>query len=111
MRPERSQQLDQLFHSALERKPSGRAAFLDEVCGGDDSLHKQVEALLIVQEKAGSFIEQPALNVEARSIAYDHSELIPDQMIGHYRIISQLGREEWVKSIWLRTRNSIVKSH
>ena len=46
MKPERWQQLDQLFHSALEREPPERGAFLDEACGGDESLHNQVEALL-----------------------------------------------------------------
>jgi len=45
MKPERWQQLDQLFHSALEREPGERAAFLDKACGGVESLRKQVEAL------------------------------------------------------------------
>ena len=65
MRPERCQQLDQLFHSALGRQPSERAAFLDEACGDDDSLHQQVEALLAAHQEADSFIERTALEVEA----------------------------------------------
>ena len=91
MRPEHWQQLDQLFHSALERAASERAAFLDDACADNDSLHKQVEALLAAYEEANSFIEQPALNVEARSIANDSCQLTKGQLIGHYRIISQLG--------------------
>jgi eukaryotic-like serine/threonine-protein kinase len=91
MKPESWQQLDQLFHSALERQPSERAAFLDEACGGDDTLHKQVEALLAAQEEAGSFIERPALEVEARSVADEQNELAAGQIIGHYQIVSQLG--------------------
>jgi len=35
MKPERWQQLDALFHSALERKPEERAAFLHEPSAGD----------------------------------------------------------------------------
>ena len=66
MRPERWQQLDQLFQSVLEREQPERRAFLDEACGGDESLHKQVKALLAADEEAGSFIERPAMEVEAR---------------------------------------------
>ena len=91
MKPERWQQPDQLFHSALERQPPERAAFLDEACGDDDSLHQQVEALLAAQEDAGSFIERPALEVEARSVANDQNQLAAGQTIGHYQIVSQLG--------------------
>ena len=44
MNPERWQELDNLFNSALQREAGERAAFLDQACGGDDSLRKQVEA-------------------------------------------------------------------
>jgi hypothetical protein len=59
MKPERWQQLDQLFHSALRREPAERPAFLDEACVDDESLRKQVESLLAAHEEAGSFIEKP----------------------------------------------------
>jgi serine/threonine-protein kinase len=91
MKSERWQQLDQLFHSAMEREPSARAAFLDEACGGDDSLHAKVESLLAAHEEAGSFIEKPALDVEAWSVAEDQNQLSVGQTIGHYRIVSLLG--------------------
>ena len=41
MKPERWQQLDKLFHSALQHEPAERAAFLDEACAGDESLRKK----------------------------------------------------------------------
>ncbi len=69
MKPERWQQLDQLFHAALERTPKQRAAFLDEACAGDEGLRKQIEALLAAHEKAGSFIENQAFEVEAQALA------------------------------------------
>jgi eukaryotic-like serine/threonine-protein kinase len=91
MKPERWQQLDRLFHDALERDLVERAAFLNEACAGDDLLRKQVEALLSGHEAAGSFIESPALEVEARSLASDRGESVLGQAIGHYKIISSLG--------------------
>lgn len=91
MKPERWQQLDQLFHSALERAPAERGAFLDEACAGDHSLRKQVDRLLSAHEEAGSFIESPALEVEARSLAGDQGESAVGQTISHYKILSSLG--------------------
>jgi serine/threonine protein kinase/TolB-like protein/Tfp pilus assembly protein PilF len=85
------QQLDNLFHSALEREPAERAAFLDEACGGDESLRQQVEVLLAAHEEAGSFIERPAFEVEAESVAFDQDESAVGQTIGYYKIISTLG--------------------
>src|SRR5438128_2105017 len=95
MKPERWQQLDKLFHAALERAPEGRAAFLDEACAGDQQLRKEVEALLAASQQAGSFIEKPALEAEARSLANEQgdagAESVVGKTIGHYRVIALLG--------------------
>ena len=95
MKPESWQQFDVLFHSALERKPEERAAFLDDACVGDEALRKQVAGLLAANEAAGSFIESPAIEVEARELAADKStseaELTTGESFSHYRIISPLG--------------------
>jgi serine/threonine protein kinase/dipeptidyl aminopeptidase/acylaminoacyl peptidase len=95
MKPERWQQLDGLFHAALDRTPEQRAAFLDEACAGDESLRKQVEALLVSHEEAGSFIDSPAMEVEARGLGADlgtqEAELRTGELVSHYRIIAPLG--------------------
>ncbi|SRR6266516_412702 len=95
MKPERWQQLDSVFHSALERQPEERAAFLDEACARDQQLRKEVEALLAASEQAGSFIEKPALEAEARSLANEQgdagAESVVGKTIGHYGVIALLG--------------------
>src|SRR5881394_3132263 len=92
MKPE--QQLDKLFHSALEREPQERAEFLDDACAGDETLRRRVEALLTAHEETGSFIESPAREVEARfaaDVPADHSSSIVGQVVSHYRILESLG--------------------
>ncbi len=95
MKPERWQQLDTLFHSALELSQKERAEFLDEACAGNDLLRREVEALIAANEQAGSFIEKPALEVEARSLAKGQSDSGAESMVGktvgHYRLIAALG--------------------
>ncbi len=63
-----------LFHSALEREPSQRAAFLDQGCAGNESLRKEVEALIAAHDRAGSFIEASAFAVAGEMLADDQGE-------------------------------------
>ena len=76
MKPDNWQQLDDVFHSALNRALADRAKFLDEAGADKPSVRKQVEALLSAHEEAASFIEHPALEVEARSLASEKRESV-----------------------------------
>jgi serine/threonine protein kinase/Tol biopolymer transport system component len=92
MKPERWRQVDQLFQTALEHSPEERAEFISEACGDDDSLRREVEALLAADGQAGSFIEAPAYAVGAPLIVGDDMQSLLGKSIGHYRIISLLGK-------------------
>ena len=71
MEPERLRNVERLYHAALEREQSERAAFLREACGADDDLRRQVEALLAYATKAEQFMESPAMEVAAQAMAHD----------------------------------------
>ncbi len=92
MKPERWRQVDQLFQAALERAPEERAAFISEACHGDDSLRREVEALLAADGEAESFIEAPAYAVAAPLIVEDDTQSLLGKNIGHYQIISLVGK-------------------
>lgn len=96
MTPERWQKIEELFHSALQRKPDERRGFLDEACEGDVELGKRVEALLESLEEAGDFIEQAPLAGAISSVVEESSEKVVDgsligRRVGHYHIQSLLG--------------------
>ena len=57
----------------------------------DESLRKEVESLLASHEKDGSFIDSPAYEAAAGMLASD-PELTVGQKIGHYEILSTLGK-------------------
>jgi hypothetical protein len=42
----RWQQVERVYYAALEQEPGRRAAFLLEVCGGDNDLRSEIESLL-----------------------------------------------------------------
>ncbi|MDQ3011864.1 MAG: serine/threonine protein kinase, partial [Acidobacteriota bacterium] len=92
MKPERWRQVDELFQAALERAPAERIAFINRVCGGDDSLRREIEALIAADGEAGSLIEAPAYVVAAPLLAESEERLLAGKRISHYQIISLLGK-------------------
>lgn len=92
MDPKRWRQADEVFQAALERDPEDRSAFINEVCGDDDSLRREVEALLAADGEAGSLIETPAYAVAAPLIVGKEAPSFVGQNVGHYRIISLVGK-------------------
>ena len=55
METERWRKIEELYHSALEREGSRRAAFVEQACGGDESLRREVESLLAQARGHGEF--------------------------------------------------------
>jgi len=92
MNPERWQQIEQLFHSALGQDKGERAAFLAQACLGDGRLHEEVESLLDAHEQATSFIEMPAGDAAAELLEERHARLTPGTMVNRYKIFGLLGK-------------------
>ena len=88
MKPERWQQIKGLLQSALEHKPRERAAFLDQACP-DPVPRVEVESLIASHEQAEGFIESPAFEVMAESLADDESVI--GRSLGTYEVIARLG--------------------
>ncbi len=91
MKPERWQQVEQLYHSTLEKEVSERAAFLARACAGDEALRREVESLLAFEDRAEHFIESPALDVAAKMLVEVQDATAPGQTINQYKIVSPLG--------------------
>jgi serine/threonine protein kinase/tetratricopeptide (TPR) repeat protein len=91
MTGERREQVEQIVTAVLELKDSGRAARLDSLCGGDLELRREVESLLAYEGLADRFLETPALEVAAQSLAKDQFATLTGLTVGPYRIDSLLG--------------------
>src|SRR5256884_3403466 len=91
MTPEHWQQVKEVLNAALGRDPHERAAFISKACSGDESLRLEVEAIIISHGEAGSFIEEPAFNVNAEMFAGEQTESLAGRSFGPYEILSQLG--------------------
>jgi serine/threonine protein kinase len=77
----------ELFKRSLDRPAEQRAAFLDETCGTDVELRREVESLLKFNDDGDGFM--PALEIALNSFL--HGALKPNQRIGIYKVVSQIG--------------------
>jgi tetratricopeptide (TPR) repeat protein/predicted Ser/Thr protein kinase len=98
MDPERWRRIDDLLQAALERPAGERGAFLRLGCAGDEALEREVRSLLASQQRAGNFLENPAIEVAALAIARQQSKDATegaDSPVGgavsHYRVVGKLG--------------------
>src|SRR5262245_57275714 len=90
MTPERWNNLDALFHEALELEGEARAIHLARVCGDDKKLLEEVERLLAAHDREGSFIDSPIFAESGEFPDRDDSPI--GGRIGRYEVISLLGQ-------------------
>ena len=98
MKPERWSKIESIFHKALEADESRRSAVIEESCGGDEELRREVESLLAHQSDSASFIEQPAFAGQITThsagpvTAADAPRLdLKGVAVGHYQILEEIG--------------------
>jgi serine/threonine protein kinase/tetratricopeptide (TPR) repeat protein len=91
MNSQRWQQVNDLFHLAVERAPDERDAFLDEACRGDESLCREVKSLLASHEQTENFIESPAFEIAPELLVSDRAAAVIGELIGHYLIERLIG--------------------
>ena len=83
--------VEAIYHASLERDPEDRAAFLNEACGGDEELRREVQALLDYEEAAAGFLDRPALEDEAESLSHEPGTIPGEGDIEGYSILSPIG--------------------
>jgi serine/threonine-protein kinase len=79
----------ELFKDAIDRSAEQRLPFLDEACGGDLELRREVESLLKFYEEDDQFLEQPAVDFALESLL--GAVIKADQRFGDYKVVSQIG--------------------
>jgi serine/threonine protein kinase/Tfp pilus assembly protein PilF len=82
--------IKRIHQSSLDRDPSERTAFVDESCGGDEALRREVHSLLTYGTDAESFLEQPAVDIAVMPFESQQTTLV-GRTISHYQVLSLLG--------------------
>ncbi len=87
MNPDRAGRVREVMEGALARDTGELPRFLDQSCGPDAELRREVESLLDARKRMGRYLEVPA----AAALARD-AELAPGDRIGGYEILGVIGR-------------------
>jgi Tol biopolymer transport system component/predicted Ser/Thr protein kinase len=91
MSSEQARPGDTIFQAALDLPAGERAAYLDTACAGDMALRREVESLIAAYERAGSFIERPAIEADAAVVAGQQTGSLVGKSVQHYRVVRLLG--------------------
>jgi len=78
--------VEELYHTALERAPSEREAYLVAECGSDDELRREVLSLLAHDGEAERLMEAPAVAAGTEKLA-----LLTGARLGPYEILGLVG--------------------
>ena len=92
MKPDWKRFKQVLAEAAARESPSERAAYLDDACHGDSPLRAEVENLLKAHDRAGAFLERPAVPLAEMAASFTASpqEQVGDK-IGPYRLLEPIG--------------------
>jgi serine/threonine protein kinase/sugar lactone lactonase YvrE len=86
MGPPSFSRVEEAYHAALARPPGERDAFLQEACGGDEDLLREVKSLLGQAEEAKGFLEEPAADAVTRKVTH-----LRGSRLGPYEISDRIG--------------------
>ena len=90
-KPDRLARVEEIYHAAARLPGDQRAAFLEQACEGNETLRRELESLIEAHDRAGDFLEAPALGVAAALAREPRTPLRIGQQIGRYRIVGALG--------------------
>ena len=88
---ESSDRLEALFAEALEREAGERARFLDEACGADETLRRELAELLAAHDAATGFFDDLSAEIVTAAGAEVETAARPRVRIGPYRALRLLG--------------------
>ena len=83
-----------IFLAVVDKSPSQRAGFLDEVTAGDPALRERIESLLRAHDGSGGFLDEPVIRFAATVDPAGAEPPLaerPGTVIGPYKLLEQIG--------------------
>ena len=89
------EKIKEIFLEAVELAPIERARFLDEKCGADLELRKEIEQLIRQDEEASGLMSRPLIEKSAAQIfvgTLDDRDPLIGETVGAYQLLEEIGR-------------------
>ncbi len=85
-------QINDLFHAAIAIDRQNRSAYLDEACGSDDELRREIESLVAGHESAEASLNTNFIRGAVQQVAEEHESIAVGEHFGVYRVVREIGR-------------------
>jgi tRNA A-37 threonylcarbamoyl transferase component Bud32 len=93
MTPERWRVVDAILRASLSCEPARRDAFVEQACGDDDEIRREVASLLAAHDRAGDFLDRPAAEqISAFSAPPSLIARLATALAGRYQVEREIGR-------------------
>src|SRR5687768_7846409 len=87
----RWQEVKEILYPALEMSAAERSAFLDEKCGNDIELRREIESLIDAHTRAAERFESPAVEMIATVVSDEQDDRMVGRSVRQYDIIEKIG--------------------
>jgi len=100
LQPDHWKRIDELFYAALDLDPQARLAFLEQACGSDIELLKEIQSLLEASGKTLGFAQKAVVQLAREQTI----EALPaGSRVGAYKLLRRIG-EGGMGTVYLASR-------
>ena len=90
MTPEEWEQIERIFNQALSLPPTQRQEFLNQACGSNAELRRQIELMIESDEDTG-FLNTPVAAKADSLFKDDIKQNLTGSILSHYKILERIG--------------------
>lgn len=85
------QEIETIFHAALQLEAGQRSTYVIQACSGKESVLSEVNSLLTAFESTNEFLEQPLVDLGLNVLRHGTLDSMAGKTVGSYQVVSLLG--------------------